>query len=102
MNQFCENNGISVKHRAPRTPTTGGLEERSNRSCKEDLQTLIASKASQVSNWWLFLREISYTKNIIYDTAIKTTPYEVIFGFKPFREVRSTENHISETVNAKS
>ena len=32
MEAFCEKNGIQVAHGSPRTPTTQGLVERSNRS----------------------------------------------------------------------
>ena len=39
-----------MKHGAPRTPTTQGLIERSNRTCKEDMHTLIVSTVTKVSN----------------------------------------------------
>ena len=32
MNQFCQENKITLSHGAPRTPTTQGLTERSNRT----------------------------------------------------------------------
>ena len=38
IDTFCLNNGITIKHGAPRTPQTQGLIERSNRSCKEDIR----------------------------------------------------------------
>ena len=62
MDTFCKNNGITITHGAPRTPQTQGLIERSNRSCKEDMQTFIVSTAGKdVSNWCKYLGEVSYT-----------------------------------------
>ena len=87
MEMFCKNNGITMKHGAPRTSTTRWLIERSNRSCKEDMHTLIVSTAEKDSNWCRKLGEISYTRNISYHTAIQTTPYEAVYGMKPHREV---------------
>ena len=87
METFCKNNGITMKHGAPRTPTTQGLIERSNRKSKEDMHTLIVSTAEKDSNWCRKLGEISYTRNISYHTAIQTTPYEAVYGMKPHREV---------------
>ena len=84
METFCKNNGIITMKR---TPTTQGLIERSSRSCKEDMHTLIVSTAEKDSNWCRKLREISYTRNISYHTAIQTTPYEAVYGMKPHREV---------------
>jgi len=52
IDAFCLNNGISIKHGAPRTPQTQGSIERSNRSCKEDIHTCIVSTdGKNVSNW---------------------------------------------------
>ena len=65
IDTFCLNNGITIKHGAPRTPQTQGLIERSNRSCKEDLHTCIVSMAGKnVSNWCKYLGEVCYTRNI--------------------------------------
>ena len=70
METFCKNNGITMKHGAPRTPTTQGLIERSNRSCKEDMHTLIVSTAEKDSNWCRKLGEISYIQ-----TYLTTLPF---------------------------
>lgn len=67
--RFAKNNDITVKHGAPRTPTTQGLIERSNRSCKEDMHTFIVSTVGKnVSNWCKYLGEVSYTE------TYRTTP----------------------------
>ena len=44
---FCQQNGVEIAHGSPRTPTTQGLVERSNRSWKEDTRALIMSNSSQ-------------------------------------------------------
>lgn len=36
MKKFCKDSGITLSHGAPRTPTTKGLTERSNRTWKQD------------------------------------------------------------------
>ena len=99
IDTFCLNNGITIKHGAPRTPQTQGLIERSNRSCKEDMHTCIVSTAGKnVSNWCKYLGEVCYTHNISYHSATKTTPYEAVFGMKPHREVSTpaTQQVISD------
>ena len=89
-----------MNHRAPRTPTSQGLIERSNRSCKEDMHTLIASTATKVSNWCKKLGEISYTRNITYHTAIKTSPYEAVYGIKPLRELLQQSIEVIHEINS--
>ena len=91
-----------MKHGAPRTPTTQGLIERSNRSCKEDMHTLIASTATKISNWCKKLSKISYTRNIhvTYHTAIKTSPYEALYGTKPHRELLQQSMEITSEINS--
>ena len=75
IDTFCLNNGITIKHGAPRTPQTQGLIERSNRSYKEDMYTCIVSTAGKnVSNWCKYLGEVCCTRNISYHSATKTTP----------------------------
>ena len=91
-----------MKHGVSRTPTTQGLIERSNRSCKEDMHTLIASTATKVSNWCKKLSKISYTRNIhvTYHTAIKTSPYEAVYGTKPHRELLQQSMEIISEINS--
>ena len=93
-----------MKHGAPRTPTTQGLIERSNRSCKEDMHTctLIASTDTKVSNWCKKPSKISYTRNIhvTYHTAIKTCPYEAVYGTKPHRELLQQSMEIISEINS--
>ena len=93
MQQFCQENGIQIAHGSPRTPTTQGLVERANRTWKENARAVIMSKVqSKVNKWCKCTLEISYTMNITYHSAIKTTPYEATFGFKAHRETLTTSN----------
>ena len=88
MEAFCQENGIQIAHGSPRTPTTQGLVERSNRSWKEDTRALIMSTSSRnVKKWCQKVREAAYTRNISYHRAIKMTPYEAVYGIKAHREV---------------
>ena len=97
MENFCTENGIKVVHGSPRTPTTQGLVERSNRTWKEDMCTLIISTAGKdVKHWCQYLNEVSYTRNITHHRAIRTTPYEAVYGMKPHREIIS---HFPENIS---
>lgn len=49
IDNFCKNNGITMKHRALGTPATQGLIKQSNRTCKEDMHNLIAATATKGS-----------------------------------------------------
>ena len=62
-----EENRIQVAHGSPRTPTTQGLVERSNRSWKENMRALIMSTSStSVQKWCEKASEAAYTSNISY------------------------------------
>ena len=91
--QFCRENCIHIAHGSPRTPTTQGLVERANRTWKDNARAVIMSKLqNKVDKWCKCTLEISYTMNIKYHSAIKTTPYEATFGFKAHRETLTTSN----------
>lgn len=61
----------------------------------EDVHTVTVSTATKVLNWWCKkLHEISYTRNITFHSAIKTSPYEAIYGIKPPREVLHVQKSI--------
>ncbi|XP_048586878.1 KRAB-A domain-containing protein 2-like [Nematostella vectensis] len=91
LNSFCEENNIKICHGSPRTPTTQGLVERSNRTWKEDMRAILISKQKSVGEWCKATMEASYTMNITYHRAIKCSPYEAVFGFKAHREVNRIE-----------
>ena len=93
MKQFWKENGIQITHGSPRTPTTQGLVEQANRTWKENARAVIMSKVqSKVNKWCKCTLEISYTMNITYHSAIKTTPYEATFGIKAHRETLTSSN----------
>lgn len=78
----------------PQEQLQHGLTERSNWTCKEDMHTLIVSTATKVSNWCKKLHKILYTRNITYHFAIKTTPYEAIYGIKSHTEALYVQQSI--------
>lgn len=86
METFCKENGIKQGHGSPRTPTTQGLVERSNRSWKEDMRALIVSTNKETNKWCRSTMEAAYVRNIFYHRAIKQSPYEAVYGIKPHRE----------------
>ena len=64
------------------------------------MHTLIASTATKVSNLCKKLGEISYTRNITYHTAIKTSPYEAVYGIKPHRELLNQSMEVIHEINS--
>lgn len=64
------------------------------------MHTLIASTATKVSNWCKKLGEISYTRNITYHTAIKTSPYEAVYGIKPHRKLLNQSMEVIHEINS--
>ena len=93
LKSFCKDNQIELSLGAPRKPTNQGLVERSNRTWKEDIRAIIlSSKHSNIDTWCQHTMEASYTMNITYHRAIKTTPYEAVFGIQAHRENVSNSN----------
>ena len=93
MEAFCEENEIKMAHGSPRTPTTQGLVERSNRSWKEDMRALILSTSSpSLKKWRQKAQEAANTRNISHHRAIKMTPYEAVYDIKSHREVCTSQN----------
>lgn len=89
---FCRENQIKIVHGAPRTPTTQGLTERSSRSWKEDMRSIIISSTKKkVKRWCSYTKEAAYTRNFSYHRAIKVSPYEAVFHMKPHREIVDIE-----------
>ena len=91
METFCQKNGITMKHGAPRTPTTQGLIERSNRSCKEDLHTLIVSTTRNNSKWCSCLSNISYARNITYTLGSIQRPTKLCLALNPTEKYHGTK-----------
>lgn len=82
---FCEQNQIKLSHGAPRTLTTQGLVERSNRTWKENMRS-ITTGSNNIERWCENTMQASYTMNITLHRAINTTPYEAVFGITAHRE----------------
>ena len=71
MEQFCEENRITLWHGAARTPTRQGLTERSSRSWKEDMRAIIVEIAEKnIQRWCEYTNQAAYTRNI-YHHAIQ-------------------------------
>ena len=108
MKAYCQENGIQNAHGSPRTPTTQGLVERSNRSWKEDTRALIMSTSSEnVKKWCEKVAQAAYTRSISYHRAIKITPYGDMVSIKIDRVDKTLPLHsnlllgkIEEIVNS--
>ena len=88
LNTFCQEHHITVSQGSSRTPTTQGLVERSNRTWKENMRSIILSSENEsIGEWCKYTLQASYTMNITFHRAIKCSPYEAVFGFKAHREV---------------
>ena len=95
LEHFCEENGITLSLGVPRTPAIQCLVERSNRSWKQDMKSLIINTADKNT------KKAWYMQNISYHRAIKISPYEAVFGIKPNREIveAASKSQISEKTN---
>ena len=113
METFCQKNGIIMKHGAPTTPTTQGLTERSKRSCKKVLHTLIVSTTRNNLKWCSSLSNISYTRNITIFTrqsiqrptklCLALNPTEKYHGTKTQRRfLKTAHNNLRNLTPAKS
>ena len=72
---------------AARTPTTQGLVERSNKTWKENMRTIImGSNNKNIERWCEYTVEASYAMNITLHRAINTTPYEAVSGIMAHRD----------------
>ena len=82
-------------HGAPRTLTTQGLTERSNRSWKEDIRAII-TYMTRMSKDGVSTQNKQHRQETSYHRAIKLTPYQAVFGIKPHREIVETTEQQSE------
>lgn len=103
MQEFCEKHGIKQVHGAPRTPQTQGLVERNNRTAKENLTNILKEIQADLNSWCSKLGEAAYKKNITFHRAVKQTPYRLVFGIDPKKEMQmkvpAEEDHQTETAN---
>ena len=86
--EFCHKHEIKQVHGAPRTPRTQGVVERNNRTVKENLTNILKEIQADLSSWCTKLREAAYKKNITTHRAVRETPYRLVFGIYPKKEVQ--------------
>lgn len=96
MKDFCAKHKIKQVHGAPRTPQTQGLVERNNRTVKENLLNIMKENKADLRTWCSKLGEAAYKKNITIHRAIKETPYKLVFGIDPKKEMTVTSEHHNE------
>lgn len=76
-----------MEHQELQQLKSQGLVERSNRTWKEDMRSIImGSNDKNLERWCECTMEASYTMNITLHRAIHTTPYEAVFGIKAHLE----------------
>ena len=98
MSELCRKHKIKQVHGAPRTPSTQGLVERSNRTVKENILNILKERDESLGKWCAVLGEAAYKKNITLHRAINKVPYEVVFGVLPRKEMpEGTVDHTDES-----
>jgi hypothetical protein len=80
VSKLVANHGVKVKNGRPRTPHVQGLVEQGNNSVKDSLRAWKAESGRK--DWTAALPEICWSMNATLHGAIKTTPYELVFGRK--------------------
>lgn len=100
--KFAEENKIQLKHRSPQTPTTQGLVEHSNRTCKEDIESHYHEQSKQRP--WTVVpfykrsklhHEHKIPQSHSYDSLLL---YKAVFGFKDHTEVKQHPADVEESV----
>ena len=87
IQEFCQKHGIKQVHGAPRTPRTQGLVERNNRTVKDNLTNILKEIQADHSSWCSKI-EAAYKKNISTHRAVRETPYQLVFGIDPKKEIQ--------------
>jgi len=80
--EFCASKGIICQYISPGTPAQNGISECLNRYIIERLISLCDDKNIPLQLWPALLGGIAHIKNRIYNSVIKTIPFEKLFGFK--------------------
>jgi len=78
--QLFESFGIRHSISAAYHPQTNGLSERTNRTLKERLSTLVNE---EMDDWDLLLPKVAHSMRTVRQTTTKMSPYEILFGRKP-------------------
>lgn len=83
MEELCEILQIELKHSTAHHHETVGTIERNHRTLNEYLRSYLDK---DLSNWDELLRKFTYCYNITPNSSLnlKYTPYELVFGKKPF------------------
>ena len=80
--EFCASKGIICQYTSPGTPAQNAISERLNRYIIERLISLCDDKNIPLRLWPALLGGIAHIKNRIYNSVIKITSFEKLFGFK--------------------
>ena len=75
MNTFWP--GTKLVRGSPRHPQSQGSVEKANGDIKTMLSGLIKEKEK---SWVDLLKQVQYTKNMVYHSVIEQSPYEALFG----------------------
>lgn len=90
LKTFCQNNDITKEHVALGMLTTqyyGRALLKDQTGLETGRETIIIQSGLHASVF-----NISYSRNITFHMAIDTTPYQVLFGIKPQREVSQNKD----------
>ena len=77
MGEFCEKNGILLKHSTPYYPQGNGLAESSN---KNIIQSIKKSLKNNKISWDSMLKYALGADRIIVKQAIGTSPFQLVYG----------------------
>ena len=104
MRALCDSFGIKKKRSTSYHPEGNGFAERSIRTIKQILQTLISERKLPQKSWADLLPEVLLGLRISENESTKCSPFEIVHGRKPLlpQDVlwKNTRDNVDEPVNA--
>lgn len=84
FNEFMRKNEIKQKYCTANNPTCNGISERINKTIKELLRIYKGQSIKQA------IIKINTALNVFYHKTIKTSPFELVFGYNYFNKIPSS------------
>ena len=77
MIDFCERNGIILKHSTPYYPQVNGLEESTNKNIINNVKKMLFQKKRA---WDTMLKYALWEDRVTIKKAIDTSPFQLFYG----------------------
>lgn len=92
LKQLCQSHGVTKLRTYAYHPECNGLVERTNRTIKQTLRTLIQENKA---DWDLYLKQAICAYNFSNHTSTGFSPYKIVFGRDPVSVMDSLTGSVS-------